>query len=209
MVANGASEDLWENLFLSPAQIKEFLEFVKATAASPFVYPMMVFIGHTGARRAEMLRSQVTDFDFDNKRVRVREKKRDTKLKETTRYVDMSPLLEEVMKEWLKNHPGGQFSFCSGGAWPRSKKQTATAKFAPLTEKECYHHFKRTLSESKWRVVKGFHTFRHSFASNLAMAGARQEVIDKLLGHQTEDMRRRYRHLFPHETIDAMKKVFG
>jgi integrase len=58
-------------------------------------------------------------------------------------------------------------------------------------------------------MVRGFHTFRHSFASNLAASGTRPDVIDGLMGHQTEDMRRRYRHLHPHETRDALAKAFG
>jgi integrase len=58
-------------------------------------------------------------------------------------------------------------------------------------------------------VVRGFHVFRHSFASNLAAAGARQEVIDEMMGHQTEEMRRRYRHLFPQEKVDALTRAFG
>jgi integrase len=43
----------------------------------------------------------------------------------------------------------------------------------------------------------GFHTYRHSFASNLAAAGVDQRLIDEFMGHTTEAMRKRYRHLFP------------
>ena len=40
--------------------------------------------------------------------------------------------------------------------------------------------------------------FRHSFASNLAAASVDQRIIDEWMGHQTEEqMRTRYRHLFP------------
>jgi integrase len=42
-----------------------------------------------------------------------------------------------------------------------------------------------------------YHTYRHSFASNLAVRGVDQRVIDEWMGHSTEAMRRRYRHLFP------------
>jgi integrase len=43
----------------------------------------------------------------------------------------------------------------------------------------------------------GLHTYRHSFASNLAARGVDQRIIDEFVGHSTEAMRRRYRHLFP------------
>jgi integrase len=80
---------------------------------------------------------------------------------------------------------------------------------APLTKKEAHHHFKQTLKGSKWDVVRGFHVFRHSFASNLAGAGVDQRVIDGFMGHQTEEMRKRYRHLFPKKREEAFLKVFG
>ena len=44
-------------------------------------------------------------------------------------------------------------------------------------------------------VQVGFHTYRHSFASNLAARGVDQRIIDEWMGHQTEAMRKRYRHL--------------
>ncbi len=64
----------------------------------------------------------------------------------------------------------------------------------PLTVGECHIHFKKTLARSKWSVVKGLHTLRHSVASCLAAAGVDQRIIDDMLGHVTEEMRRRYRH---------------
>ena len=51
----------------------------------------------------------------------------------------------------------------------------------------------------------GFHTYRHSFASNLAAAGVDQRIIDEFMGHQTEAMRKRYRHLFPKNRRSAIE----
>lgn len=51
----------------------------------------------------------------------------------------------------------------------------------------------------------GFHTYRHSFASNLAAAGVDQRVVDEFMGHQTEAMRKRYRHLFPRDRRAAIE----
>jgi integrase len=227
---------LWDALFLDRTQIAECLAYVKSSAAYPFVYAMFVFVAHTGARRSEMRRSRVEDFDFAAGRVSIREKKRDRSKKETRRDVQMSPLLQEVMRDYLaRGHPGGPHTFCLSGVVPRSRKRSRTTGHKggkarpttlkgrlegvrerealpgpePLTEKEAHDHFKRALAGGKWEVVRGFHVFRHSFASSLAAAGARQEVIDGLMGHQTEEMRRRYRHLFPHEMKDAIRRVFG
>ncbi|GAG00848.1 unnamed protein product, partial [marine sediment metagenome] len=78
----------------------------------------------------------------------------------------------------------------------------------PLTKDQATDFFKRTLRGSKWEVVKGFHTLRHSFASICAMKGTAQEIIDTWMGHQTQEMRERYRHLFPEESQKAAAIVF-
>ena len=49
-----------------------------------------------------------------------------------------------------------------------------------------------------------FHTLRHSFASNLAREGIDDRIIDHFMGHQTEEMRRRYQHLFPDKKESAI-----
>jgi integrase len=78
----------------------------------------------------------------------------------------------------------------------------------PLTVGECHDHFKRTLAGSKWQVVKGLHTLRHSVASCLAAAGVDQRIIDDMMGHVSEEMRRRYRHLTPRVKSQAVLGVF-
>ncbi len=61
---------------------------------------------------------------------------------------------------------------------------------------------------SKWEVLRGFHVFRHSFASNCAAQGIDQRLIDAWMGHQTEEMRKRYRHLLPSNEVIAIRTVF-
>ena len=48
-----------------------------------------------------------------------------------------------------------------------------------------------------------FHSLRHSFASNLAAAGVDDRIVDKLMGHTTEAMRRRHQHLRPEKSKEA------
>ena len=62
---------------------------------------------------------------------------------------------------------------------------------------------------TQWKDVRGFHVFRHSFASNLACKGIDQRLIDEWMGHQTEELRRRYRPLFPDQQRQAIDSVFG
>jgi hypothetical protein len=50
---------------------------------------------------------------------------------------------------------------------------------------------------------------RHSFASNCAARGIDQRLIDRWLGHTTDEMRRRYQHLIPNQEQQAIGAVFG
>jgi integrase len=78
-----------------------------------------------------------------------------------------------------------------------------------VTRDEAHDHFKRTLAGSKWAVLRGFHVLRHSFISCLAAAGVDQRIIDEFVGHQTDEQRRRYRHLVPDVKQKAIEGVFG
>ena len=70
-------------------------------------------------------------------------------------------------------------------------------------------HFRRLVANSKWKVLRGWHVFRHSFISALASKGVDQRVIDDIVGHSTEEQRRCYRHLYPDIKQKAIAGVFG
>ena len=175
---------------------------------------------------------RMADIDFEGG-VTIREKKR-VKGKRSTRRAPITPLLAEALRSWLEEHPGGQSMFCHAGSVDRSKKRSKTTGHqsgagraksmkdrmttvrrrddvppGPLTFSECHSHFKRTLAGSKWEVVKGLHTLRHSMISCLAAAGIDQRIIDDIVGHTSEEMRKRYRHLTPALKSQAVVAVFG
>jgi integrase len=199
-------KQLWDCLFLGTQQVDEFLAFVRAAARHPFLPAMFVFAAHTGARRSELLRARVGDIDFEGGAVVTHEKKR-VQGKRTHRRVPLSPLLEQVLRDWLTRHPGGQALFCHQLQVPRSKTRRTAG--VPLTRNEANDHFKRTVVRSKWKVLRGWHVLRHSFVSNCAAKGVDQRMIDEWVGHQTEEMRKRYRHLFPDQQRQAIRSVFG
>ena len=109
----------------------------------------------------------------------------------------MTDLLSKTMKSWFADHPGGQFAI-------------AGEDKLPLTRDEAHDHYKRALKGSYWdSKVRGFHVLRHSFCSNLAAAGVDQRIIDKFVGHTTDEMRRRYQHLAPNVTKRAIELLCG
>jgi integrase len=116
---------LWDCLYLAPADLEELLPFVRQHAAHGWIYPMVCFAAHTGARRSEMLRLLVTDVDLEAEAVLSREKKR-SRRQRTTRRVPLTPFLAAVLKGWLQVHPGGPFLFCHAGEVGRSKKRSRT-----------------------------------------------------------------------------------
>jgi integrase len=206
--AEQEQKELWDSLFLRDEEIERLLDHVRHAAAHPFIYPMFAFTAYTGARRSEIIRSEVGDFHLDEGYVLIREKKRRTDARISYRDVALHPRLKEIMAEWLKRHPGGRYTISVPPGMIRSKQKSEVPQ--PLTESQAHDHFQRTLEESKWKVVRGFHVLRHSFASNLARKGVHQLIINRWLGHQTEEMTRRYRHLFPEEkrqAMDAMSKA--
>lgn len=225
---------LWDCLYLTQAEAESLLEYVNKVAAHGWIYPMFCFALHTGARRSEMLRVQISDVDFLEMTVLLPERKRSRKQR-TTRRVPLAPFLAEILKEWLLEHPGGPFLFChedevwrskkrsrtTGHKGPKSRGTTTAERQATvqvrtqkpgqvaLTADEAHDHFKRTLAGSKWEVVPGWHCFRHSFISECAGNGIDQRLIDDWVGHRTEEQRQRYRHLIPSVQQEAIRSVFA
>jgi len=226
-------EELWDCLFLQQAEVTQLLEYVRGRAAHGWIYPAVCFAAHTGARRSEVLRVRLQDLDLETGHVLIREKKRAQGTR-TNRRVPLSSFLSGVLREWLKSHPGGQHLFSQAGEVGRSKKRSRTTghrgqntrattlkgrratvrqrdtqDVVAVTRDEAHDHFQRTLEGSKWQVLKGWHVLRHSFISNCAAKGVDQRLIDSWVGHTTEEMRKRYRHLIPNVEQQALTTVFG
>ena len=118
-------KELWNALFLTLPEIEELLAHVRECGTLPWVYPMVCFAAHTGARRSELLRVEIADIDFTGKAVLIHEKKR-ARGKRTTRRVPLSAFLAGVLKEWLASHPGGSYLFCNAAVVERSRKRSRT-----------------------------------------------------------------------------------
>jgi len=199
-------KDLWDALYLTVDQIHDVLCHVKAQAQHDFIYPMILTAAHTGMRRSELIRAEIDDIDLKSKTIHVREKKR-IRGRVTTRMVPLSEPLCDVLGAWIANHPGGHSAFYLGPNVCRSRKSCDESR--PITINEANHHFKQVFLKSKWCVLRGWHVFRHSFASNCAFRGLDQRMINEWMGHQTEAMVKRYRHLFPDQQQAAVNSVFA
>ncbi len=208
LARGGLSKDheqsIWNSVFLTRDDVHQLINLVRDTAKHPFLYPLFLFAAHTGARRSEILNSRTDDFDFAGGTVPLREKKRSRKLGLTYRRVDLTPMLSEVLQDWFGKHPGGPFTIVDGR---RHAALNGSRLFAPMHPVAAQKYFRRTLKGTRWAKLRGYHVFRHSFASNLAAQGVDQRIIDAFLGHQTEEMRCRYRHLLPQTGRAAILKL--
>ncbi len=152
-----------------------------------------------------MLRAEWQDVDVEGGIITIREKKR-VRGKVTTRRVPMSSRLKDALAA-LPLTNGRLFGELSVQAAQKGfirivGKHVSAAKKA---ETKASHEAHR---RTKWSVLKGYHVLRHSFISALANKGIDQRIIDELVGHQTDAMRCRYRHLYPQTVADAVRQVF-
>ena len=120
--------EYWDTLFLDEGQVVEFLDLIAKKTKYKFVHAALSFAAFTGARRSEVMRSLIEDWDFDRGVVRLREKKGSRKRNITFREVQIHPRLQQIMGEWFAVHPDGVHTIVV----PRGLRRNAK-KPVPLT----------------------------------------------------------------------------
>lgn len=198
--------ELWESAFLTLDDVRDLLAHVRNHRVSQVSYPLFVFAAHTGARRSECVRTTIDDVDFASGTVVIHERKR-VRGRHSTRRVPMSPTLVETLKRWLVDHPGGRLLFCRTEEAHREGRLLRIGE--PLDNDLSNRLFKSAVAKSRFARLPGWHVFRHSFCSNCAAKGIDQRVINAWVGHQTEEMVKRYRHLIPNQQQEAIRLVFA
>ncbi len=202
----GEESALWECLYLNNSETDELLEFLKTESRYPFLHPMATIAAHTGARRSELCRIKTTDIDLNDGRLTIRELKR-VKSKKTMRSIPMSKRLHETISEWLATKTKSPYLFPEDHRIEKHRRDREEEGY--VTPYEAGYHLKQVLRESDWSNVKGWHVFRHSFISQCASNGIDQRFIDAWVGHQTDEQRLRYRHLFPDSQRAAIDSMFS
>ena len=192
IAAGGEPAQLWDAVYLDSSQIADVLKIAKKKSRNDWDYPMLATSAHTGARRSELLRLTRQDVDLTNRVMTITEQKR-VKGMGSTRRVPISDTLAEVLAPLMTQDR--KYLFGNG-------TERLTVDIAKQT-------WQRILRGTKWQPLPGYHVFRHSIASIMASKGIDQRIIDDLLSHSTESQRRRYRHLFPAVTHEAIRSVFG
>jgi integrase len=194
------SAALWDSLYLTPTEIGTLLALVRSRAIKDYSSLLHTIPAYTGMRRGEVLRLTWSDVEFDQDSIVARSKKQSRQRAETTRRIDLHPELKALLLDWREQRPRGQFVVCEADSDSPLGVQAATRYFCQPMRGTAWC----LSSQKRWFKV-GFHTYRHSFASNLAARGVDQRIIDEWMGHQTEAMRKRYRHLHPKDRRTAIE----
>lgn len=191
--------DIWDTLYLSPPEIAGLLATVRANATTDYGFLLHGIPAYTGMRRGEVLRLRWIDLDLDEGYISARSRKQSRRKRETVRRIPLHAELKAELVAWREVRCRGQYVIGeSDGS-------------GPINNDRANRVFWQGMRKTPWCLDNGrdlfkvgFHTYRHSFASNLAAVGVDQRVIDEIMGYTTEAMRKRYRHLFPHAKQSAV-----
>lgn len=158
----------------------------------------MICVGvQAGLRRGELLALRWEDVDLVAQRLLVRRsywRGHFTAPKNSrTREVPLTNRVRDLLA--AQRHLRGELIFCRDDGSPLSLDQIK--RWVP------YACQRAGLRRATWHVL------RHSFASQLAMAGVPLRIIQELLGHQTIEMTLRYAHLCPTTLASAVAVLDG
>lgn len=141
--------------------------------------PIVIVGLFTGMRKSEILGLRWRDVDIKRNVIHLH----DTKNSEN-REIPINKLVQSTIINVLKK-PESQYVFCNSDGKPYGNVRKS---FDTALEKAGITNFR-------------FHDLRHTFASQLVMAGVDLNTVRELLGHKSIQMTLRYSHLSPdHKT---------
>ena len=142
----------------------------------------------TGNRAATIVEVKINDIDFRKKEITLAHTKN-----KKAQVLPLSSALEAVLKEYIKtwraDAPKDAYLFCNVG----EEKLTTNAlqnSFAKYCKEKGVSH-------------TNIHGLRHNLAKNWVMTNGNQFKLQKVLGHSTLDMTKRYVNLFSEDVKEG------
>lgn len=185
-----------EDNFYDAQQTEVFL--AKAKEIEPNYHPLFLVGFKTGMRLGEILGLRWGDLDFVNNRIHLRQSYHrghtGTPKSGKPRLLPMTPSVVAALKG-IK-HLKGELVFC------RPDGQH-------LNRDILKHPWGRIMFAAGLPTIR-IHDMRHSFASQLVMAGVPLKAVSELLGHSETRITDRYAHLAPdmlHASVDVLDGV--
>jgi integrase len=180
--------------FLLPADSARLLRAAKAYSHED--YTLVLTVLRTGLRVTELLALSWDHVDLVAGTLRVRRSSSDGKMEQgpktkRERAIELSPELVDALRR--HRHLRGRHVFCRVGGKPLTRDM-ANASLARAVRNAGIRHV-------SWRVL------RHTFASQLLMAGRSLKEVQELLGHTDVKTTLRYAHLAPTARRDAVASL--
>lgn len=142
----------------------------------PYVLNIVIFAMQTGLRQGEIRNLKWEDVDFSNRVIRVKAGEEDD-----NRYVPMFGETETILRSLEQEGP---YVFWYRKGQPLKRHGFLKTTFLMAIRKSGISNFH-------------FHDLRHTFVSDLVMAGVDFKTISEYVGHRLESMTSRYAHLSP------------
>ncbi len=164
--------------FLTKDEIREVLKGAKKTD----LYPCIATAIYAGMRKSELFNLDWQDIDFSKNIITVQNKEGFTTKSRKFRVIPLHPALKAILISY--KHDKGP----------------------------CFDHtnqrriFRRIMQQTKLKDV-GWHTMRHTFASQLVMAGVDIVTVSKLLGHSNIGTTMIYAHLTKDHEQGAIRRL--
>jgi integrase len=164
--------------FLSAAECRDLI-----AAAPKHLKPVLIFALNTGCRKGEILGLTWDRVDLKHGFIRL-----DKTKSGTGRDIPINNTLAATLQGLIRrvDSPLVFYNPATGGRWHDLKRPFATA-----------------CSRTKLQDFR-FHDLRHTFASQLVMAGVDLTTVSRLLGHASLTMTLRYSHLAPDHLKSAV-----
>lgn len=147
-------------------------------------YTLFLFLYNTGARISEALSVNVSDIDWENRRIRVKGK--GSKI----RFLFLSPFTIGVLHDYIDKRN----QILKRG----EKKEEAlfiSSRLARLPFSTSHYIFDKTREKLSWQKEFTPHTLRHTFATHLLDGGADIRFVQELLGHESISTTQIYTHI--------------
>lgn len=147
-------------------------------------WTIVAWVLATGNRAATICEVKIDDVMFDSRDIALRHTKN-----KRTQYIPISTTLERILKDyikmWRQNAPEGAFLFPNVG-----EQQLTTNALRLSFERYCNN---RGVSRHN------IHGLRHNFAREWVRNNGNMFVLQKVLGHSTLDMTKKYVRLFSND----------
>ena len=171
--------------FFSKAEISQIIELCNS-----FYSDLFQFLLYTGMRKNEVRFLEWNDIDFKEGIIRIRAKEGFSPKTKKGRNIPMHPIVKEILSNRSKE---------SNLIFPSPTNDL----FAPNT---WWYYLRDRLRKLGIRNAS-VHTFRHTFASWLAMEGVEMRTIAELLGHSRIETTMIYAHLAPDHVKRAVERL--